>query len=58
MTSANWYRLATILGGVACAVVGALVPATAPFAFPAAAGLIGLAIPIPGAKPPGPLAPA
>ena len=58
MTTATWMRLAFVLGGVACAAVGVLLPPTAAFAFPAAGILIGVATPLPFGGTPKPATPS
>ncbi len=39
----NWSRIVTVIAGVASGALGVFVPATAPFAFPAATALLGWA---------------
>jgi len=43
--------MVTVLAGVGVGVLGVLVPATAPFALPAAGTLLGWVIPHPADKP-------
>lgn len=40
----TWQRLAFFVVGIGAGALGVLIPATAPFALPAATGIIGLAV--------------
>jgi hypothetical protein len=54
MTRDSWIHLAWAALGVGSIIVGAMVPATAPYLIPTGAGLLGLAIPTPGKTPAAP----